>query len=310
MRWIFQAALVANAWVASVAYAEKYALIVGVNECREFQMPNGSQSRPLRGAENDADAMRTLVCERLGFKPENVTVLKGKSATWSTLKAVFAEAARQLTGDDEFLFHFSGHGTQVADRAPFDEEDRLDEALCPADARADGAKLILDDQLGRWLEDLPARRVTVILDSCHSGTGVKSDDDDVASRYLPIRSAGATLAADRPWRELAGATKSLDRETCMLYACQSNQEAYERRFLEYSPPRRMGQFTHYLIQGLTDNGADSNHDQQIAAREIESYISNRLDSAFNPEREPSGKQHPNFELSRDDLPLFSAAAAQ
>ena len=52
---------------------------------------------------------------------------------------------------------------QIRDVLPLDEEDRLDEALCCFDVTADGKNLLLDDELGLWLDDLKAGAITVIF---------------------------------------------------------------------------------------------------------------------------------------------------
>jgi uncharacterized caspase-like protein len=115
---------------------------------------------------------------QFGFDTRNVVVLKGPDATREKIRLAFASLAKRARPEDQFVFHYSGHGTQIADVRPFDEPDGRDEALCPWDANADGENLIRDDELGVWLDDLPARRITVILDCCHAGTGTRDAGDD------------------------------------------------------------------------------------------------------------------------------------
>ena len=64
-----------------------------------------------------------------------------------------------------FLFlNFSGHGVQEADRDG-DEDDGFDECLAPADH--DVAGYISDDQLSKWLRDLPQHTCFAVFDCCH-----------------------------------------------------------------------------------------------------------------------------------------------
>merc|ERR1712063_24596 len=74
-----------------------------------------------------------------------------------------------VSSGDKLFFHYSGHGTQVAD-TDGDEEDGMDEALCPADFRVNG--VIVDDLLHEVLvRKVPAGvQLTAIMDCCHSGT--------------------------------------------------------------------------------------------------------------------------------------------
>jgi uncharacterized caspase-like protein len=298
--------------VTTPARAEGLALIVGVNECPEFRLADGSRPRPLRGAENDADALAELVTGRLGFAPKNVVVLKGASATREKIKAAFLDLAGRTRPENQFLFHYSGHGTQVADVPPFDEPDGRDEALCPWDATGDGANLVRDDELGFWLDDVRARRVTVILDCCHAGTGTKDVDGggdidgEVASRFLPMKLAAARFSKPkRPWRELEGNTKAFGAQVVSFFACQPDQQAYERRFLDRAPPRRAGQFSHFFVEGLRDATADQDRDGIVSNGELLRFVSRRLDESFNRGRSgPATCQNPTLETSFPEAPAL------
>ena len=72
---------------------------------------------------------------------------------------------------DALFFHFSGHGGQIVDTHG-DEEDGMDETICPVDFEQAGQ--ISDDELfARLAAPLPAGcRLTVLLDCCHSGHGM------------------------------------------------------------------------------------------------------------------------------------------
>jgi uncharacterized caspase-like protein len=286
------------------ARGEGFALIVGVNDCPAFRLPDGSRPRPLQGAENDADALADLLIHQFGFDPRNVVVLKGPDATREKIRLAFAGLAKRARAEDQFVFHFSGHGTQVPDVQPFDEPDGRDEALCPWDANADGEHLIRDDELGVWLDDLPARRITVILDCCHAGTGTKDagDDPDLVSRFLPMRQVvRRPSTAKHPWRELRGETKAFGTQMTSFFACQPDQEAYERRFLDRRPPRRAGQFSHFFLEGLRDRAADRNRDGIVSNGELLDYVSRRLDESFNRTRSiPAGHQNPAVETILTD----------
>jgi hypothetical protein len=60
---------------------------------------------------------------------------------------------------DTVVFYFAGHGSQVEDFNG-DEHDGYDEVLCPYDMAPHGGRnLILDDDLGLWLQKLNGQRV-------------------------------------------------------------------------------------------------------------------------------------------------------
>jgi len=300
------AALIGIVFYLNQASGEEYALLIGVNQCPEFRLPDGSKSLSLRAAESDAEAMYELLTTRLGVPKQQVTLLTGQNATRAAMQNALQKLARQLQSDDHLWFHFAGHGTQVPDQKPYDEEDDLDEALCLADATTDIKTLVLDDELGRWLEDLPARRITVLLDCCHSGTGLKDVDEDLQSRFLPFPGApAAEHAKASPWREVRGDTKSVDRDMTAIFACQSGQQAYERRLARGGETIRAGQFTHYLLEGLASGTVDRNADKTISRKELYEFIAQHLDESFNTLRErPSDRQQPVLETDRPALPIF------
>lgn len=69
---------------------------------------------------------------------------------------------------DELWFHYSGHGTYIADQSG-DERDGRDEAIVPLDYKSTG--VITDDEINEYLERLhPLCRCIFIFDCCHSGT--------------------------------------------------------------------------------------------------------------------------------------------
>jgi hypothetical protein len=69
------------------------------------------------------------------------------------------------------MLYYSGHGSQMPDISK-DETDGLDETIVPYDSRLPGKFDISDDELNALLKKLAAKtsNITVILDSCHSGT--------------------------------------------------------------------------------------------------------------------------------------------
>jgi len=203
------------------------------------------------------------------------------------------------------VFHFSGHGTQIPDRPPIDEtEDGLDEALCLADSTSEGDNLLVDDELGLWLDDIEAAQVTVILDCCHAGTGTKDTDDDIAARYLPFPGVQRSKAAKSFWRELKPTTKSLFCRHTAFFACEPQQQAYERRFPEMTAPARAGQFTHFLLLGLASGQADANHDGVITNAEAIQFARSQLDKGFNQARDEKARQQPTLEADDKDAPVI------
>ncbi|HEX6161332.1 MAG TPA: caspase family protein, partial [Thermoanaerobaculia bacterium] len=128
----------------------------------------------LKGAVNDVEAMREMIRERHGFADADILVLKNQQATRNAiLQALEQHLERPAQKGDVVFFYYSGHGSQVPNSRST-EKDRLDESLVPADSRI-GAEDIRDKELRQRFNRILDRgaRLTVILDSCHSGSGTR-----------------------------------------------------------------------------------------------------------------------------------------
>lgn len=289
--------------------AENFALIIGVNDCPQFRLPDGSRPRALRGAESDAQSVARLLTSKFKWPESQVHLLLGEEATRSAIEKQLSSSIDRADRKDSFVLYFAGHGTQVADQRPLDEEDRLDEALCPADVTSDGKNLILDDDLGRWLEECKAEKITVVLDCCHSGTGIKDVDDDIAARWLPMMTVRVPITdedRDGLWQDLRGTSKSLEpRSLIALFACRPEQQAYERRFSNQMAPARSGQFTRHLLEGLAKHSADKDKDGTATSHEVSAYVKRQLDDSFNDARPlDSERQEPLLEVQGADRAIF------
>jgi len=141
------------------------ALLVGVNKYQ-----NGNN---LRGCCNDVDNVHEILTQILGYRTGNVRVLKDSDATTDNIIQGLATVVGRLHKGDIGFFHFSGHGSQVADNDG-DEADRKDELICPHDMSWVNGRYITDDTLGEILHEVPEGAwMEVLLDSCHSGTATR-----------------------------------------------------------------------------------------------------------------------------------------
>ncbi|WP_410872963.1 caspase family protein [Nocardia sp. A7] len=151
------------------------------------------------------------------------------------------ELVSGATAGDELIVQYAGHGTNVDD-LDHDESlggdlgDDRDEALCPVNFR-DG-ELLIDDDLGRVWDLLPDGVVlTLIFDSCHSGSahrgftaaeiGGAQDDTppDTRPRYVALDND--TRAKYRKLRGHASrAVERLDKEL-LFSACRASELAFE-----------------------------------------------------------------------------------
>lgn len=112
------------------------------------------------GADVDADIAAEMMRER-GLA---TTTLRDRQCTRASALAAFEKSIAGAGPGSLLMLYWSGHGGQRADRNG-DEEDGLDEYLCPWD------QPLLDDDLAALCDTIPAGvRVFAMFDTCNSGT--------------------------------------------------------------------------------------------------------------------------------------------
>jgi hypothetical protein len=122
------------------------------------------QYNDLNGCVNDASDWAALLKDEFGFGA-GVRLLLDSQATRENILGELDRLVSGASGGDVVVFTYSGHGTWVYDQGERDESDNRDEALCAHDGN------IIDDELRAVIRRIDRdARLTVISDSCHSGT--------------------------------------------------------------------------------------------------------------------------------------------
>ena len=129
----------------------KKALLVGIND----YAPVGAGGPDLRGCVNDVrDMANTLnVLGIIPATPGTMQILTDARATRAAILNGFKWLIKGAKKGDVLVFHYSGHGSQVADTSG-DELDGKDETICPHDYATAG--MIKDDDFRALLAGLPA----------------------------------------------------------------------------------------------------------------------------------------------------------
>ena len=194
---------------------KKEALLVGINEY-------ANPAHNLRGCVNDVRRMETLLA---GFGFGDIRVLLNDRATAENILGELKRIVSRSGPSDVILFYYSGHGSQVFDGSG-DERDRLDEILCPHDTDFDRNRFIRDDDL-RILFGFahPRTLLEVLLDCCHSGTGLRSGNRAGGARFLP---SPVSVNGRQPVRGIRRMGASL-RNAVLWAACKSARTAAEDR---------------------------------------------------------------------------------
>lgn len=174
----------------------KTAVCVGIND-----YPAGIGD--LRGCVNDADDWASLLMGSHGFT--SITKLIDSDATVSAITDALASLVDSANAGNVAVFTFSGHGTWEFDNpANPDESDNRDEALCAHDGN------ILDDKIRTILNTLnDTARLTVISDSCHSGTVTRTGRSARVTADMEIPGVNTSRPRFMPPQDDARALKGL-----------------------------------------------------------------------------------------------------
>ncbi len=171
----------------------RLALIVGVGQYKYDPVPD------LIGPPNDARRFYQLLTgsNGYGFAAENVCLLLDEQATTAGFKRAFNQAlVERARSQDQAVVFFAGHGSQRRDEND-DEPDGMDETLMLHDARTDNVRDLLDDEFNQMLARLheKTRHITVVLDSCNSGTATRGDAGTFVARYFEPEDASPASAS-------------------------------------------------------------------------------------------------------------------
>lgn len=208
----------------------KKALCVGIND---YPIPGAD----LNGCVNDAKDWARLLIDHYDFTTSDVTLLLDDQATKKGMVAGLEDLLAGARSGDVLVFTNSSHGSQIPDRSG-DEDDSWDEILCPYDVRESP---LVDDELRELFESLPRGvRLTMISDSCHSGS---------ATRLLPIDELLTGIPEDRRPRYLSPAL--LRGTPAFEFAPRSGKRKEPRQ----------SSMKHLLISGCLDR--EVSYDAQI-----------------------------------------------
>jgi hypothetical protein len=260
----------------------KRALLIGVTFYE-----NLDKSMHLAGPENDMLLMKDLLTKRYGFPEAGVRILsehagKDNLPTRKNIEREFKRLAAEVQSGDQVVILLGGHGSlqPQGDKARFPQPDGCDRIFLPRDVgKWDGgsgevANAIRGEELGAWLRQIPERKASlfVVVDACHSGSGVRAVDVEKKRQIDPEAKGGLEIpreALARAARRAAerapggGERKRGASEASALplpqldgvvvhYACQSTETTVEKPMpAGASDARPYGLLTFTLNQILT-----------------------------------------------------------
>lgn len=230
--------------------ARAHAVIVGIENYR-------SKIAAVKYAERDAASATEYVKRVFGYQDENVAVLKNTEATKSDFEKYFERwLPNRVEKGDDVIIYFAGHGAAAPDTGkaylvPYDGDPEYLQQTVYA----------LSD-LYLHLAKLPAKNITIILDSCFSGSG----DRSIASANL--RPIIAVKMADVP------------ANLTLLAATAKNQPS-----LAYDEVGH-GLFTYYLLRAIKQQAQDGPIDIRSAFEAAAPAVSRVARRQYNTDQTP------------------------
>lgn len=226
---------------------KKIALCIGINNYPGTGMD-------LSGCVNDANDWVRLLQE-MGY---STYLMTDRSATLKNMVEQMREFVSAIKKGDRLVITYSGHGTYVPDEN-HDEVDGVDECLCPHDIMTNGP--FTDDEIYNIFKDRAVgSRLTMISDSCHSGTVARFMDFSFTktkpfkSRFMPpgifmpkgsLRCIGERRRNFRP-KNAGTAIERVINPYILISGCQDNEYSYDA----YIGRRYNGAFTYAAVQAF------------------------------------------------------------
>lgn len=315
------------------------ALLIGINT---YQPPQTTAQHPqgctggrcdlpqfdnLDGALNDVAAMRDLlVSPKFGFAPGSVVVLTNPGLPASQLPFVTL-GAKQTTHDgilaamqkflvdtpqkgDTVLFYYAGHGSlrlnTKGTKMTLEVDGKqvhADSTLVPADAWTGGYD-VRDREMTRIFNAALDKgvKLTVILDSCHSGAFTRGVPlgPKVRERMLPYDPRDINEAPDAASGQAGQAPAERGDNPALIFsAAQQDQTAKESPTTQ-SVPEAHGAFTAALIKALAELPADA--PASVLEQQVRAVL----------EAEGIEDQSPALDATQDrrQQPLFGGASGK
>ena len=248
------------------------ALLVGIN--------NYAHVSDLRGCVNDVLSMHNTLSEQYGFEDSQFRELLDEEATKRQIEDGFRWLLDGAQLGDRLVFHFSGHGSFIEST---DSDESVDELLCLQNMNWDDPdSYLVDDQLGVLLEGVPPGvRLTVVLDSCFSGTGTRAIQPQRRAKGGLVIDADTELQANR--RELRGLERRANRAGDALTAYRNEPERLVlARFVEPRPRYQELRTTHKVMRlGRSLTRTTLNHQLLSAASDSQTAADAYIDGDFH-----------------------------
>ena len=277
----------------------RHALLIGIDRYAHFPPEN-----QLKGCCRDVELMASLLWRRFHFRRRDIQLLRNQHATRDAILMALAALEERVGEGDLVVLQFSGHGSSRRDDDR-DEPDGRDETFVPHDSGRGTVpnRDIADDELAAWAQCLSRKTpyLTLIFDSCHSGTIIRDGEFGARVRRLPADERPVCRQMRPPAPRVSklpgGGLRALAAEGSrgdgyvLLAACSYLENAHE---LNLEGEESCGAFTYYLCQELSKGGSGDTY------RELWERVTAGVNARFS-------SQHPQLEGARERQVLGTEA---
>jgi len=226
----------------------KKALLVGINK---YPDPRNE----LHGCINDINDMAGFLTNQKQFSMPDIRLLADERATKANILERLEWLVTGAKAGDQLLFHYSGHGAQIATRSRKGELDGLDEVICPYDFDWTDATALKDKEFAKIFAKMPKEATFIwVSDSCHS-QDLSRDFKKPIPGIFKVRSM--IPPPDIAWRNMSAMAtpliklKALSKAAkllnlALISGCKSDQESADAVFNK----RANGALTYFLLKSL------------------------------------------------------------
>jgi len=145
--------------IPEIARSKYFALIIGVSEYQNDEIED------LENPVKDAQSLYDVLLNQYSFEKENIRFLK--NPTQKEIFVAFEDLARTLTGNDNLLIFYAGHGS-------WEDKGKLGYWL-PSDANKNSkVNWFSNSNLRDFISSIETKHTILIADACFSGAIFKS----------------------------------------------------------------------------------------------------------------------------------------
>ena len=233
-------------------WAEKYALLVGINDYR-------GDISPLRYCVADVEAFSQALVEVAGFAEERVYLMTSqmsgqKDPTNVNVIKQLSILSERVKPEDTFIFYFSGHGVSkdgqsflLATNSDSTTTDTLEISGIPL------------AKVSQILSRIQAKQLLTVIDACRNDPNAGRGEQDNLLTNSFSRGFKIKRGNDNSGTPKVSAT---------LYACNIGERAYEW------PEKEHGVFSYFLLEGI--KGEATNQNGEITIVDLADYTQKKV----------------------------------